>query len=143
MPIEPAPTMTIDWNRKYTAPENWNRNTPCTCECGDCDRWTIFIAPLTLLPGDNGACYSGNSLPVSMPLLGSITEPWCVSLRSIAAPVSVYVAERMFEGDIPGFIIDGVRYDYFTLADGGVACVCAQDGNWVVTGDAHGANEGN
>ena len=78
-----------------------------------------------------------------MPLTGGVSVPWCVTIRAVSQSDSVYVAERMFEGDIPGFIVDGVRYDYLVVGAGEIVCVCiGEDGNWHVTGGGTGANEG-
>ena len=143
MPVPPAlPTEQIYTSRPYTPPAAWHQTGhPCNCGCLECARWSILIAPTSLTVGDKDDCYTGN-VPVSMPLAGSVTAPWCVSLKGNTETMTVYPAERRFEGDIPGFVIDGVEWDYFYLNAGEQACVCiGVDGNWLVTGDAHGANE--
>lgn len=137
------PTMHMHVGRPFTPPASYHWvNHPCDCGCPECTRWTIFLTTLTLIPSDQNECYTGNS-PVNMPLSGSVTVPWCVSLKGNTGTLTVYPAERMFEGDIPTFVIDGREWDYFTLGAGEEACVCiGDDGNWHVTGDAHGAMEG-
>ena len=142
-PVAP-PSFEMHLGRPYTPPVAWHQvNKPCDCnDCPDCSRWDIFIAPLTLTVDYSGACYSGNGLPVVMPLIGTVTEPWCIKLRSVVTPVSVYAGERMMEGTPPSFVIDGVEYDYFTIPAGEDVCVCFQDGNWLVTGNATGVDEG-
>lgn len=141
--IDP-PTMRMYTGVPYVPPTAWHQTAgPCNCACPDCERWTIFLALMLLTPPDNGACYMGSNQTVVMPLTGSVTEPWCVSLKGgLGDPLTVYVAERLFEGVIPHFVIGGVSWDYFTLASGKEACICFRDGNWVVTGDATGRNEG-
>ena len=146
MPTVPPPTERIIWGGPYTPPAAWHQDGhPCVCDdpsdCPDCTRWDIFIAPLTLTVEDEGACYTGN-LPVVMPLLNSVTEPWCVSLKGNTSTLAAYSAERLFEGAQPEFIIDGVAWEFFYLLAGEEACVCYRDGLWYVTGDAHGMNEG-
>jgi hypothetical protein len=142
MPVIPStPTESIHVGRPYTPPAAWHQTGhPCNCGCPECTRWTIFISPLTLVVGDKDACYTGN-LPVVMPLLNAVTEPWCVSLKGNTGTLAAYAAERMFEGAQPEFIIDGVAWEYFYLSAGEQACVCYRDGFWYVTGDAHGSNE--
>lgn len=115
---------------------------PCNCGCPDCTRYDILIVPTVLTVADKGGCYTGSNIAVAMPLTGTVDNTWCVGLKgNVGGPLTVYVAERLFEGDIPGFIIGGVKYDYFTLAAGEEACVCFNGINWVVTGDAVGAYE--
>jgi hypothetical protein len=144
MPVPPAlPTEHIFLGRPYTPPAAWHQvNSPCLCGCPPCDRWTIFVSPAELDADYNGDCISGSNIPVIMPLTSTVTEPWCVTIRTVAGSNDVYVFERMFEGDVPGFYIDGVRYDYVVVSAGEVVCVCFQDGNWVVTGGGHGVNGG-
>ena len=134
-------------NTPYVPPSSWRRGAaPCTCsECPDCDSPTPIESGTYLMDvDDNGICFSGDGIMVTMPDITTVTTGFCISFKGgIMAPATFYTYES-FDGGGVHFVIDNVEYDVVGVASpGGELCICYADStHWLVTGDASGHGGG-
>jgi len=129
------------WRRDYVAPDNWHREPPCTCGgCPVCDTWTQVREVLSLDVTDNGLCFTGDSLSITMPDITTVSDDWCFSFRNGIMGQSNFRTYESLNGGGVHFMVNGFEWDaVHSTMPAGETCICYLDAtHWLVTGDATG-----
>lgn len=118
---------------------------PCDCtECGNCEDWVSLEGDATypLQLRDAGNCYSRtkNNIAVILPDRATLPNTYCLQFRNTSTPYGNLFVRDNADPTGAFFVINDVLYQYFTVNNGGEACVCFNGTYFIVTGGVTGWN---